>query len=279
YALASSGLALTYGLLRVLNFAQGHLMMLGAYVFFLFSARFGLPFPASVGMTAAVVLVVSTLMFRVFILPFAKIDSLLTLVATLALATMLEAVVALLFGVDVKTLATSTSFTSYHYGSVYITPIQLVIIGSAVVLLSAVACVIHATPLGRRIRALAEHPHAAEAIGVSRGRVSYGVFLLGAALSAYAGVLVGYESSMEPTMGVGYTVKAFAAMILGGLGNIWGAIIGSYLLGLIENLSIGLDFGGWSVPAGYKDAFAFSVILLMLLFRPQGLFGERTRRA
>lgn len=80
-------------------------------------------------------------------------------------------------------------------------------------------------------------------------------------------------------MGNAYTIKAFAAMILGGLGNVWGTVAGSYILGLIENLSIGLDFGGYSIPAGYKDAFAFAIILLVLLFKPNGLFKKATRAA
>jgi branched-chain amino acid transport system permease protein len=91
-------------------------------------------------------------------------------------------------------------------------------------------------------------------------------------------VLVGFETNLQPTMGNSYTIKAFAAMILGGLGNIWGTIVGAYLLGLIENLAIGLDFAGFSLPAGYKDAFAFAAILLVLLFRPQGLFGVKSRQ-
>ena len=85
--------------------------------------------------------------------------------------------------------------------------------------------------------------------------------------------------SLTPTMGSSYSLKAFAAMILGGLGNIWGTVAGAFILGLVENLSIGLDFGGYSLPAGYKDAFAYAIILCVLLFRPQGLFGTAERRA
>jgi branched-chain amino acid transport system permease protein len=103
------------------------------------------------------------------------------------------------------------------------------------------------------------------------------VFIVGTALAAYAGILVGYETNLQPTMGSSYTIKAFAAMILGGLGSMWGAVAGSYILGLVENLAIGLDFGGYSLPAGYKDAFAFVIILGILLVRPQGLFGVRAR--
>jgi branched-chain amino acid transport system permease protein len=105
------------------------------------------------------------------------------------------------------------------------------------------------------------------------------VCILGTLLGAYAGVLVGYETNIQPTMGSSYSIKAFAAMVLGGLGNIWGTVAGAFILGLIENLSIGLDFWGYSLPAGYKDAFAFVVILAVLLFRPHGLFGTRSRVA
>ena len=83
---------------------------------------------------------------------------------------------------------------------------------------------------------------------------------------------------MQPTMGNSYTIKAFAAMILGGLGNLWGTVIGAYILGLVENLSIGLEFGSFSIPAGYKDAFAFVIILLILIFKPEGLFSKRVRK-
>jgi branched-chain amino acid transport system permease protein len=109
--------------------------------------------------------------------------------------------------------------------------------------------------------------------------VLYGVFIVSVLLAAYAGILVGYETNIQPTMGGSYSIKSFAAMLLGGLGSIWGTILGALILGLVENLSIGLDFGGYSLPAGYKDAFAFVIILLVLLVRPQGLLGTKARSA
>jgi branched-chain amino acid transport system permease protein len=116
-------------------------------------------------------------------------------------------------------------------------------------------------------------------MGIPVRRLTIGIFIVCTLLAAYAGILVGYETNLQPTMGAAYTIKAFAAMILGGLGNIWGTVIGSYLLGFVENFAIGLDFGGYSLPAGYKDAFAFVIILLILLVRPQGLFGRAKRSA
>lgn len=279
YALASSGLSLVYGVMRVLNFAHGHLMMTGVYFYFFAKVQMGWGIAGSILFTIASMTLLSTVVFRVFVSPFSRLSFLLTLVTTLALSNMLEALVSIFFGVDVKSLSTGIAGQSLQLGSIYITPIQILIIASAIFLLFLFAFIIHSTAVGRKIRAVSESPHAAESISISSQKVSCCVFLLGTLLAAYAGILVGYETNMQPTMGTIYTIKSLAAMIFGGLGNIWGAIFGSYLLGLIENLSLGLDFWGFSLPAGYKDAFSFVIILLVLLFRSQGLFGAKLRTA
>jgi branched-chain amino acid transport system permease protein len=279
YALASSGLSISYGLLRILNFAHGHLMMVGVYFFYFASAQMGWSLPVSALATVLFSIILAILTLRVFILPFHKYSFILALVTTLALSTMLESVISMIFGVNVKSLSTGSSISSIEIGSIYITPIQILIIASALVLLSGIAFVIHSTPIGRKIRALSQDSHAAESLGISKKTVSTCVFIVAVFLASYAGILVGYETNMQPTMGTAYTIKAFAAMILGGLGNLWGTIVGSYILGLVENLSIGLDFGGYSIPAGYKDAFAFMIILLVLLIKPEGIFSKKRRRA
>lgn len=277
YALASSGLSLTYGLLRILNFAHGHLMMVGAYLFYWASAQLGLGVFLSSLVTALGTIIIAMFSLRIFILPFARYSFFLAFVTTLALSIMLESVISMIFGVNVKSLTAGVDITSYEFWGIFITPIQIVIILSALILLSALAFVIHSTSLGRRVRAVSEFSLGAEGLGLSSTRTNYMAFVVGCLLAAYAGVLVGYETNLQPTMGNSYTIKAFAAMILGGLGNIWGTVAGSFLLGLVENLSIGLDFGPYSIPAGYKDAFAFVIILLVLLFRPQGLFKTKGR--
>jgi len=279
YALASSGLSLTYGLLRILNFAHGHLMMVGAYCFYFASVEQEWSILEAALFTAALTSVLACLSLKVFVLPFARFSFILTFITTLALSTILESSVSMIFGVNVKSLSPGTSAQSIEFYGIYITPIQILIILSAVILLGLLGILIHHTSLGRKVRALSEHPQAAQTLGINRTLASYGVFILGMLLAAYAGILVGYETNIQPTMGTTYTIKAFAAMILGGLGSIWGTVAGSYILGLVENLSIGLDFGGYSIPAGYKDAFAFMIILLMLLIKPEGLFRSRGRKA
>lgn len=279
YALASSGLALTYGVLRILNFAHGHIMMTGAYVFYFFAVQQQIPVAESSILASLCVTFLGVVVLSVFILPFARGNSLLPLVTTIALGSILEALVSMQFGVSVRALPLSDAGQSLELAGVFITPLQLIIIASAVIIFSLLGFAVHSTALGRAVRALAEHPQAAQALGVSRASVVFGVFTVSMLLAAYAGVLVGYETNLQPTMGGSYSLKAFAAMILGGLGNMWGTVAGAFILGLVENLSIGLDLGDYSLPAGYKDAFAYVIILCVLLFRPQGLFGARERRA
>jgi branched-chain amino acid transport system permease protein len=279
YALVAVGFSLTYGVLKILNFAHGHLMMTGAYLFYLFSVDLGLSLPLAALCTACSALIVAIVTLLVFILPFERYSQVLPLVTTLALATILESIVSMVFGVNVKALDSGVASESIQLGSVFVTPLQLMIIFSAVLILVAIAYLMHATSFGRRVRAMAELKTGAQALSIDVSRTTFVVFSLSVLLSVYAGVMVGYETNLQPTMGHGYTMKALAAMILGGLGNLWGTIIGCYILGVVENLGIGLDLGDYSLPAGYKDAFAFVVILLVLLVRPQGLMSWRRRIA
>ncbi len=279
YALASSGLSLTFGLLRILNFAHGHLMMAGAYAFYFAYVMQGYPLWEASLVTVLITVILSWISLHIFVEPFLRFSIFLPFVTTLALSTILESSVSMLFGVNVKSLTTGFEIRSIEFWGMFITPTQILIIASALIILFLLAFVIHLTSFGRKIRALAQEEFAAQTIGISARRISFLVFTAGTLLAAFSGVLVGFETNLQPTMGNAYTIKAFAAMILGGLGNIWGTIAGAYLLGLIENLSIGLDFWGYSLPAGYKDAFAFVIILGILLFRPQGLFKVSSRSA
>jgi branched-subunit amino acid ABC-type transport system permease component len=279
YALAASGLCLTFALLKILNFAHGHMMMLGAYMYLLFALDVQQPLLIAALLAAVSMAFIGAFILAVFVNPFTRYSPLLPFVTTLALASMVEAIVSMVFGVNVRSLSSGEELSSLEFAGVFITPIQILIVVSAIVILTVMGLIIHGTGLGRRVRALAENAHASQALGIKARRINFSVFVIGTVLAAYAGVLVGYETNLQPTMGNAYTIKAFAAMILGGLGNIWGTVIGAYILGVVENMAIGLDFGGYSLPAGYKDAFAFLIILGVLLVRPQGLFGSRKRSA
>lgn len=278
YAIAAVGLALTYGSLKILNFAHGHMMMLGAYVFYAFSVQFNLPYLFSIPLTILSMLLFAQGALAVFIKPFYRVSILLPFVTTLALSTALESTVSMIFGVNVLSFQLEQGFNSIEIYGIYITPLQIFIIASSIMILVAIALLMHCSRFGRKVRAISSNPHAAVSLGMSEERIVGGVFSLAVIMAAYAGVMIGLETNLQPTMGISYTLKAFAILLLGGLGSIWGSLAGSYLLGIVENLSIGLDFGSYSLPAGYKDAFAFVIILTVLLIRPQGIFGSKIRK-
>jgi len=279
YALCSFGLALAYGVLRILNFSHGHLMMLGAYFFYSFSVLLKLSIILSAFLTSISLIIVSIISLKLFIIPFKKYNFILTLVTTLSLATILESLVSIFYGVNVKSISVS-NFDSYNFFNlIFITKIQIVIILSSIIILSSLAFIIHKSSVGRIVRGLSENSELSESIGINSNKYTYIIYTVGVLIAGFAGIMIAFESSMQPTMGNNYTIKAFAAMILGGLGNLWGTIIGSYLLGFVENFAIGLDFKGFSIPAGYKDAFAYTIILLVLLFKPTGLFNSKKRSA
>lgn len=184
YALASSGLAIVYGLLRILNFAHGHLMMMGAYLFYLFHVQQEQNLALSAVLTIAATVVISILAMRVFVMPFLRLSFFLVFVTTLALSTMLESVVSMIFGVNVKSLSIGYQTQSYEIYGIYITPIQIIIIASAIVLLSLLGFVIHCTSFGRKVRALSEYKYAAQSLGISSNRTNYIIFVVGTLLES-----------------------------------------------------------------------------------------------
>jgi branched-chain amino acid transport system permease protein len=278
YALAAIGLSLSYGLLRVLNFSHGHFLMVGSFSFYFLLDNLGLGFVVSSILTFCIGLLLTIVLFHFFIAPFLKYNFLLVVIATLCLNYILESLVQIIFGAQVHTYTDFSTFTSYYFGPVYITPIQILIILSALVFMPLIAIVIHKSSIGRRIRALSENEYAAESLGISKTKYQYGILILAIALAMYAGVLVGFDTSMHHSMGTQFTIKSFAAMLVGGLGNIWGTIFGAYFLGFVENFGVGLEFMGYSIPTGYKDAFAYFFILIVLLFKKEGLFKKNSRR-
>ena len=307
YVLVSLGLCLAYGLLKILNFAHGQFLTFGAYIYFAVSiggfAGNSELVPETISLLAvcAAMIVLSQIAISIFIFPLLSFSPLLPFVSTIAFGTIIEMVISMVFGVNVKSLSYELGGESIAIGSALITPTQIVVIGTAVVTMLIVGFTVHVSSLGRKIRCLSHNPDAAQAIGINKKKISLIVFSVSAVIAGYAGVLVGLTTNVQPTMGSAYTIKAFAAMVLGGLGNVWGTVIGSYLLALIENLSLGIeidhialfgydfnvsDISIWgmhvdrlSLPSGYKDAFSYAIILLMLLVKPSGLFSFRKRTA
>jgi len=288
YALASLGLSLLYGVSGVLNFAHGQFLMTGAFLFYLCHHTLELPILYSACLLLLSLPLFAMLFVTFFVSLFRPYSPMLVLTATMTLGVILESVVALVYGVDVKMFA--GSYETFDFGSLlglerigfeessaYATPLQCYTVAAAISMAMLMALLIHKTSWGRKVRALSASSPAAQSIGLNEAQTLVRIAMISLGSAFLAGTLIGYESSIYPTMGYSYTFKALGAMLLGGLGNLWGTIIASYLMAVIENFGIELEWNGASIPSGYKDAFVFMVILLVLLARPQGLLGRPLR--
>jgi branched-chain amino acid transport system permease protein len=275
YALMGIGLSLIFGILGVVNFAHGEFFMLGTYAMYFVAAVLGLPFLAGVAAAAIVLFVTGVLVERALIEPLrqrAGRDWLLdSFVLTIGLMVMLQNVALLGFGSRRRGITTMIE-GSIVLGDVTITYERLAILGLAVIIVGLLAAYIKFTDTGKAIRATAQHPEAAQTLGIEINRIYTVAFGIGAALAGAAGALLISIFPAFPTVGYQPVLKSFAVVILGGLGNIPGAIAGGFVLGIVEAYAI------FFMSAGWQSVITPLIIILVLMFRPQGLFtaqGER----
>ncbi len=270
YALVAVGYTLIFGVLNLLHLAHGEVFMVGAYVGLALAVA-GAPFWAALlgGMIGAAVLglVVERVAFR----PVRDRGSHVTpLMTTIAVSLVLQHAVVKLYGAEPVAFPQTLAVVPLSIGPVTVTSLQLVILGTSLALMAVLDLVLRRTWLGKAIRATAENPTVAGLLGVNVSLTIVAVFALASALAGAAGVLLAANfTALTPFFGVKVGLKALAVMLLGGLGNVPGAMVGGVLLGVIEALSVGY------LASSYRDAFAFGVMIVILIVRPTGLFGAR----
>jgi branched-subunit amino acid ABC-type transport system permease component len=268
YALAAIGYSMVYGVLKFINFAHGSVAMVGAYIAFVLAARGKLPLALAFFLSMLLTGLVGVLAERVAYRPLRRAPKLSSLTTAIALSFVLDAAVLILMGADIRSF-NLTGLKSYKIGLVYITPIQGLIIVTSLVFMAGLYLLLTYTKLGKAIRAVADGISLAEISGINSNLVISAVFAIGSALAAASGALIGMDTNLQPTMGFIITVKAFAAVVLGGLGNLYGAIAGAFLIGIAENLGV------WYIPPVWKDSIAYGILILALFFRPAGIFGRK----
>ena len=269
YSLVAAGFSLIYSVNKFVHFAHGCTIAVSAYtLYFLFSAL-KIDFYLSV-----ILAVIFGGLFGLFMLksvyePLSnkKASGLILLTASVALLILFESIILLIFGADVKTINFIKVEKGMEFFGAIITPLQVVIIVSALVLLLALYLFMKKTKLGKAMRAVADNKDVAEIMGISSKKIFAWSFVIGSLIAGFGGVLVGLEQNLEPTMGTNLMIKGFTGAIVGGVGSVPGAVLGSFLLGLAEN------FGIWYLPSGYKDAIAFVILFIFLLFKPEGILG------
>jgi branched-chain amino acid transport system permease protein len=268
YALAAVGYSMVYGALKFINFAHGSVAMVGAYIAFVLVAIVHVPvlpaFFASMALTAILGMLVERVAYR----PLRNAPKLASLTTAIAVSFVLDAAVMIVMGADIRTFSL-TGIKSYQIGPVYVTPIQGATVVTSLIFMVGLYLLLTRTKLGKAIRAVADGVSLAEISGIDSNLVISSVFAIGSALAAAAGALIGMDTNLQPTMGFIITVKAFAAVVLGGLGNVWGAVVGAFLIGIVENLGV------WYIPPVWKDSIAYGILILMLFLRPAGIFGKK----
>jgi len=269
YALVASGFSLIYSTCKFIHFAHGATIAFSAYfLYFLFSGL-GLSFWPSVILAIIFGALLGWLMNKFIYkkLRKRKASNVILLIASFALLILLESLILMLFGADVKTIGYIKIAKGLEFLGAIITPLQIVIIVVSIILLILLWIFMKRTKIGKAMRAVADNKEVAEVVGISAEKIYSWSFIVGSAIAGIAGILVGLEQNLEPTMGTNLMIKGFTGAIIGGIGSVPGAVLGSFLLGIVEN------FGIWFLPSGYKDAIAFTLLFIFLLFRHQGILG------
>jgi len=268
YALLASGLTLILGILGVPNFAQGHLYMIGAYITFYVVMSFSMSYWMALVLATIALGIVGIIIERVIFRPMEKADEVNMFVAALALLMVLEGAAAYFFGPRMKWLSTPFAREVLNIAGLAITVQRLIVIIATMIIMIAIPLFIKKTSMGATLEATAQNRQGAMLCGIRVSRVTSMAFAIGTALAGFAGVLIGPATNIVPSMGMGPLLIAFAAVIFGGLGSILGAVLGAFILAMVESLVAGY------LSAAYSEIFIFGIMILILLFRPTGLFGR-----
>ncbi len=269
YAAVALGLTLTYGILGILNFAHGEMLMVGAYVAFVLTAReinFLLAALASTVVVGFLGWVIERTTFR-----YARHEHLNGLVVSLGLVAILQNIALAVWGADPLSIPPPLPRT-LEIAGVRLGEQRLLAFGLTVGLIVLFSLFLKRARVGKAIRATAQNPAVAASLGIRTERVIAITFALSAALAGLVGALVGTIYTITPFMGGLPAMKGFVVMILGGLGSVGGSILAGFLVGVVES------FGGGLVSSMFKDGFGFMALILILIFRPWGLFGQRPER-
>ncbi|MCA3148458.1 MAG: branched-chain amino acid ABC transporter permease [Burkholderiales bacterium] len=287
YALIALGYTMVYGILQLINFAHGDVLMVGALTAYTVVTLlnhvapdlYG-PVKLVIGLIVAmpVCMLLNVAIERVAYRPLRNAPRLAPLITAIGVSIILQTLAMIIWGRSYKVFPPLLPTEPIEIGNAIITPTQLIIIVTSIVVMLALVLLINRSKLGRAMRATAENPKVAGLMGVDANKVIVATFAIGAALAALAGVMIAANYSIAHFyMGFMPGLKAFTAAVLGGIGNIYGAMVGGMLLGLIEALGAGYigDLTGGVLGSHYQDIFAFVVLIVVLIFRPQGIMGER----
>jgi len=273
YALIALGYTMVYGIIKLINFAHCDVYMIGAYVGYVCMAKLGLDFFPSLLASMLVCTLLGVVIEKIAYKPLRNATRITALITAIGVSLFLEYTTMFFASADVRTYPPMTGFMAktFKMGDVVISAQQILIAVITVILMVLLQLIVKKTRIGKAMRAVSLDKDAAELMGIDVDSTISFTFALGSALAGAAGILVGvYYNSINPLMGVLPGLKAFVAAVFGGIGIIPGAMLGGYLIGIIEVFVAGF---GYSM---YRDAVVFAILILILILRPAGLLGKNT---
>lgn len=272
YALIALGYTMVYGIIKLINFAHGDVFMVGSFIGFYSITVFGLGFfPALIiSMTACALF--GVIIERIAYKRLRNATRIAALITAIGVSLLIEYGVIYIRGAQPEAYPDVFSNKSFEFFGAQISIQSILILSVSVVLMILLQFIVHKTKTGKAMRAVSHDTEAAKLMGINVDNTISATFAIGSALAGAAGVIFGvYYTKIDPLMGVIPGVKAFIAAVLGGIGIIPGAMVGGLLLGVVETIVSALGFSLW------RDAVAFVILILILIFRPSGIFGKNTR--
>lgn len=271
YTLIALGFNLIYGTVKFFDLGYGALLAVGGYGAFYFSKTLGLNIYLSIALGTLIAGLIGFLVFQFIYSPLRerKSSSMVLLIAALGVFTAIQAIIAIIFTSQFQTLTQGGSTEPvFNFIGGVITRTQLIILFSGLIITTAIALVNKFTIFGKAIKAVADDEEVSKIVGIDTNKIIGVVFFVGSCIAGLAGILIGFDTGIEPTMGLALLLKGVIAAIIGGVGNVYGGILGAFFLGFIEN------FGIWQISGEWKDAIAFVVLIIFLLFRPNGILKK-----
>lgn len=273
YALIALGYTMVYGIIKLINFAHGDIYMVGAYIGFFAITQAGFSIIPALIISMVVTGILGILVERIAYKPLRHAPRISLLITAIGVSFFLEYTSMYFVSPTPRTFPNvMESVPSFQFGEFVINGQQLLIFAITFILMVILTYIVQKTKMGKAMRAVSFDTETAQLMGIDANRVISFTFGIGSALAAAAGVLVGvYYNSIDPLMGIMPGLKAFVAAVLGGIGSIPGAMTGGIILGIIESLVSGF------ISSTFRDAAAFAILILVLLFKPSGIFGKNTR--
>jgi len=272
YTMIALGFNLIYGTARFFDLGYGVLAAVGGYGVFYLNRQLGLELSLSVLIAVFFAGTVGFLAYRFIYRPLRrkKAGSMVLMIASLGFFTAVQAIIAILFTSQFQTLQSAGASEGVYdiFGGV-MTRVQLIILLSGFFVMFALALLLKFTRFGKMVRAIGDDEEVAKMVGIKTEAIVGKIFFIGSAIAGLAGILVGFDTGIEPTMGMSLLLKGVIASIIGGIGNIYGGVLGAFLLGFVEN------FGIWKISGEWKDAIAFALLIVFLLWRPEGILGKK----